>query len=76
MEQGQHAEAEENELGQRIPYDRQQVRMVGRVEPPERKRNSEQEHRTGRTSAAAMPPALNSSHRKGRVISDGARLRS
>ena len=54
MEQGEHTDAEQHKFGQRIPYDCQQVRMVRRVEQPQRKRQSE----TGTAGRAerARPP--------------------
>src|SRR6478609_5368139 len=42
VEQREHAHAEQEKFGQRVPHERQQVRVVGRVEQSERKRNSEQ----------------------------------
>jgi hypothetical protein len=56
MEQGKHTDAEENKLGQRIPYDCQEVRMVRGVEPAERKRNSEQQQQHGQYERGRHAP--------------------
>ena len=63
MEQGEHTYAEHLDSGFRTTASR--CAWSGASSNPSGNASPNRNSRTGRTSAAAMPPALNSNHRNG-----------
>jgi len=57
MEQRKHTDAEQHKFRERIPHGCKQMRMVGRIEPPERKRQPEKQQQNGQNERGRHAPS-------------------